>query len=134
MAAPCASRERRGVRATAARPGGQDWILSLPVADTGAIDLFHADADGKLRRLTYTKGDEQAPSWSPDGKYAAMTSSQWTKYGRYDVAVIDVSNEKVRQLTSGEDSDTDPMWSPDGTRIAFIRRYWITGSDSLCSV
>jgi len=69
------------------------------------------------RQLTSAQGEEQYPSWSPDGKFLAYA----TLHGpNWDVVVMQLGSGEplVRTADYGGD-DLFPSWSPDGARIAF---------------
>ena len=57
------------------------------------------------------------PSWSPDGRYIAVTGM---KNGVSDIYLYDTSNETVRQLTSDVYGNLQPSWSPDSKYIVYV--------------
>ncbi|MBF0136870.1 MAG: Tol-Pal system beta propeller repeat protein TolB [Magnetococcus sp. DMHC-1] len=61
-------------------------------------------------------GLNSAPSWSPDGRYMAMTL---TKDGNAEIYVKDLQTNNLARLTHDNAIDTSPSWSPDGRRIVF---------------
>jgi Tol biopolymer transport system component/DNA-binding winged helix-turn-helix (wHTH) protein len=71
--------------------------------------------------FTTYKGDETAPSFSPDGKAVAF---MWDKgeSGKWNIYVKLQGVEAPRRFTSSPESDVSPAWSPDGRTIAFVRR------------
>jgi DNA-binding SARP family transcriptional activator len=104
-------------------PTGGSWIAEHVFPDTGALDLVQLFDDGRpARRLTFTRGDDGAPSWAPDGSAIVFTTARWNALSHFDLGVLDLASGAVRQLTSGDDADSYPSWSPDGSRIAFGRR------------
>lgn len=110
------------------------WATSGSVSDSGVTELFLIE-NGRARRLTYSRGDDVGPSWSPDGKRIVFATSRWSKLGRTNLAVIDLSSDSVTRLTDIENGwDVSPAWSPDGTRIGFVRRYASSGGDDYCIV
>ncbi|MFN8572938.1 MAG: AAA family ATPase [Gemmatimonadaceae bacterium] len=115
-----------------ASPSGRGAIVSLAVDDTGGIDLFQAEPDLPIRRLTYARGDDHSPDLNPDGRSLVFTTSRWDSMSHYDLALMDLPTGVVRQLTSGPDTDGPARWSPDGRRIAFVRRRWGAGPTQLC--
>ena len=117
-----------------ANPLGDGWAFAREThGDSGVIDIYTADAAGRVRRRTRFAGDDLAPTWSPDGRYLAFMSTHWVSLSRYDIAVLDVRTDSVRRLTSGDASDFGPLWSPDGTRLAFKRRWFdVVRDDELC--
>ncbi len=71
--------------------------------------------------LTTYRGNEEAPSFSPDGSQVAF---QWDgeKQSKFDIYVKALGPDAVPlQLTSDPLPDKMPSWSPDGSTIAFLR-------------
>ena len=75
--------------------------------------------------LTSLRGNEEWPSFSPDGRQVAFV---WNGLNRDNhdiyVRIVGSSADPLR-LTRDAADDSSPSWSPDGTQIAFVRR----GSD-----
>ncbi len=70
-------------------------------------------------QLTYVRGDNSDPKWSPDSRQIAFTSQR----GDHSfIAVYDFGRETLRYLAPGVDRDSLPRWSPDGKQILFVRR------------
>ena len=79
------------------------------------------NADGTApQRLTHNNVLDGVPSWAPDGKRIAFSS---TRSGAWEVFVIELATRAVTQLTGIEDGvgAASPDWSPDGTQITFER-------------
>ncbi len=119
-----------GVRA---RDTSDTRLLATPAITEGKIafayadDIWVADADGKNpRRLTSHPGEEQNPSFSPDGKHIAFTASY---DGNDDVYVIPVEGGEPTRLTWHPGEDVVRGFTPDGQvlfssqREAFSRRH-----------
>ena len=97
----------------------------------GNYEIYVMDADGKnQRRLTENRHDDWDPSWSPDGKRIAFTSSGkvlnvvqahplFVEGGPPQIYVMDANGNNQRKLTDTEFAEWYPSWSPDGKRIAF---------------
>ncbi len=61
-------------------------------------------------------GINGAPSFSPDGRFLALTLS---RSGNPEVYVRELASGQTRQLTNHWAIDTEPTWSPDGKTIYF---------------
>ena len=72
----------------------------------------------KAKTLTYSRGDDQQPKWSPDGKKVAFVSDR----GDHSFVVIyEFGKNHLKYVLPVADRDTSPRWSPDGSQLAFIR-------------
>jgi dipeptidyl aminopeptidase/acylaminoacyl peptidase len=112
--------------------GDEIAFLSNHEADPEAVnnsDIFAVSAgDGRVRRLTETRGCEYEPAWSPDGKLIAYTATTREVTTIDSVAedahvwVIDAAGgARGRELTAAQDRRArNPRWSPDGTDIFFL--------------
>ena len=78
--------------------------------DTGGIDIYTIDVDGSNRvQLTENQGDNEAPSWSPDGSLIAFNS---TREGRSKIYIMTSFGTDQRRLISMPGEQTNPKWSP----------------------
>ncbi len=57
------------------------------------------------------------PSWSPDGKYIALTGM---RDGVSDIFLYETVTGQIRQLTHDNFANLQPSWSPDGRYLAFV--------------
>jgi len=82
--------------------------------------LWIAPVSGKekAKPLTYARGDNQQPKWSPDGKKIAFVSDR----GDHSfIAIYEFGKRELRYIAPSADRDSSPRWSPDGSQIAFLR-------------
>lgn len=104
------------------RPYSQNdlWILNL--------------RDRSLVRLTSSASYDQAPRWSPDGKWVAFASA--TGETGWDIWIAPVDGGPSIQITSADGHKNDPSWSPDSKKIAYefytrdSTQIWITDVES----
>jgi len=64
-------------------------------------------------QLTMNAGDNEDPSWSPDGSMLAFTSNR--KKGVPGIFVMNVSGSDPRQLFKLKGSQSQPDWSVSKT-------------------
>ncbi len=75
----------------------------------GRFTIFTVAPDGSdLQRITFPgDGDNEDPSWAPDGRHLVVSSN---RTGYTNLWVIDVETGAARQLTRGQIQDRGPCW------------------------
>lgn len=101
------------------------------------MELWSADAEGKLRRLTDVRGYDAEASYSPDGEWIVFSSMR-DAYGRElseeeskileinpsyfgEIYVMRSDGSGQRRLTDVPGYDGGPFFSADGSRIIWRR-------------
>ena len=124
-----------GARPTEAAPAvmtaekNRRILLSVAALGLMAIALVWLSVHLKREResppldvvpLTSDVGDEESPSFSPDGNQVAYS---WNGEGQenYDIYVKLIDAPKPLRLTTDPASDVRPVFSPDGRSIGFVR-------------
>ena len=117
-------------------PNQSPTPLTLPVGSGGGIIAFVTDrnrgrmnlylinADGsELTQITFSRYDEIAPSWSPDGTNLAYLVS---KHDQLDLVILDLGSALSDPLTDHstlivEDSvdASPPSWTSDGNMLIY---------------
>jgi TolB protein len=87
------------------------WIRQ----DNGVV-VYHTPS-GESIQLLAPKRVRYAPTWSPDGRYLAVTAEDW---GSWDIYMFKSDGSNALLLTKNPKRDAMPAWSPDGNRIALI--------------
>jgi Tol biopolymer transport system component len=80
----------------------------------------NSDAKDKAiaKALTFARGNNSQPKWSPDGKKIVFVSDR----GDHSFVVIyGFGRNTLRYVSPSADRDLYPRWSPDGSQLAFVR-------------
>ena len=87
-----------------------DRIAFVCRADAG-FQVFVSNPDGSDALQLTSYGDNEDPSWSPDGRFLAFG----TTFGRgavSNIAVMTSDGGNIQQLTFGKSGDSEPSWGP----------------------
>jgi len=87
-------------------PRGEKIVFMCQVAGY-QVCLINPDGSG-LQQLT-TAGRNEEPTWSPDGRHIAFTS---TRTGQRDVFVMHADGSEQKRLTNNGRENYLPDWSP----------------------
>lgn len=80
-------------------------------------EIYITKADGtEIKRLTFIKGLDETPIWSPDGRLILFCSE---RDGNYEIYLMDADGKNQRNITKHPAHDGHPNFSPDGKRIIF---------------
>ena len=90
----------------------------------GESDLWLVPADGSLapRRVTWNKGSDSNPVWSPDGQWIAFVSKRGDAPPQ--LYLLPRAGGEAQPVTELPVAVQDPRWFPDGKRIAFLASTW----------
>jgi len=84
--------------------------LAYSAMEEGRSNIFVIGVDGEGPvQLTHSEGDNESPSWSPDGNLVVFSS---TREGPSKVYVLTAYGTDQRRLLSMKGEQTDPEWSP----------------------
>ena len=109
-------------RGEAAFPGkpGKIAFSSARAPHPGDDEIYIMSNDGTNQlRLTTSVGDDNRPSFSPDGRKIVFRSDRAPHAGDNEIYVINVDGTGLRRLTTHPADDVSPTWSPSGAQIAF---------------
>jgi eukaryotic-like serine/threonine-protein kinase len=103
-------------------------IMAVVSSAANTTDLWlHDLGRGARRKLTEQGPNNAAPTWSPDGKQVAFSSTREPP-GIY-VQSVDAPGSAKLVLRRGPSSQTPGAWSPDGRMLVFMEANPRTGSD-----
>jgi Tol biopolymer transport system component len=93
-----------------------DIVFAATLDGQIATDLYTVSLDGTVARRTFTQGDEQFPSWSPDGANIAFIRNArlWVLANGFFGGQTNVAEMVGRDEKPGAAS-----WSPDSTRLVY---------------
>jgi TolB protein len=76
----------------------------------GTHDIWAVNADGSNpRRLTSGPGDNQGPTWAPNGRHLMFQSN---RLGAWQIFSMLVDGSAQTPVTRGSADATSPSWSP----------------------
>ncbi len=111
--------------APAFSPDGKKLAFCSTVEE-GNSEIFVARIDGKdtierkdIKKLTFNKAVDTAPTWSPTSREIAFTSDRG---GTPQIYIMDAEGSSVRRISFGGTYHDSPTWSPTGDRIAYVSR------------
>ena len=120
------------IPASATAPGANGKIAYVRTDAVDAIWTMDADGGNKTPLTLPAAGNENEPTWSPDGTtlafridpFALGVADEIVSYVLGEAAPVNLTNT----LTVNE---SEPAWSPDGTKIAYVRSgsIWTMGAD-----
>ncbi len=88
--------------------------------EEGNSEIYVANSDGSnIKRLTFNKAIDTAPSWSPTSREIAFTSDRG---GTPQIYIMDAEGSNVRRVSFGGSYFDGPAWSPAGDMIAYVSR------------
>ena len=101
-------------------PHGEEIIFTSDKEDngTGNFEIFAIEPETTTpeRRLTFRRGYDIFPAFSPDGKHVAFVSKA---DGNAEIYLMNSDGSGLIRLTRNTADDSDPSWSPDGSKIVF---------------
>jgi dipeptidyl aminopeptidase/acylaminoacyl peptidase len=115
---------------------GKSLVFVVSTTDLGraarATHIWRIDPEGGVpEQLTFGEKEENAPRFSPDGKWIAFVTS---RDGAANLFLLPTSGGEARQLTHISTGVSDPVWAPDSSSIAFSTEvYPECGADDACN-
>jgi TolB protein len=106
--------------------GARVLFAAITLSGTqGNLDIAAVNTDGTgLKTVIGDSGQlaqQDWPSWSPDGRQFAFSS---THEGNQEIYIAAADGTNLVRLTQSPGLDAHPTWSPDGRRIAFATDRW----------
>jgi len=86
----------------------------------GNSEIYMSTSEGKgIRRVTFNKATDTAPTWSPTSRQIAFTSDRG---GTPQIYIMDAEGSNVTRVSFGGTYHDAPAWAPTGDRIAYVSR------------
>lgn len=105
-------------------PDGKQILFTIDRADwkqnrrVGHIFRINSDGTGQVQ-LTFGDRGENAPRWSPDGKWIAFTTRRDPDTSN-QIYLLSVAGGEARRLTNHPTSTGNLTWAPDSKGIYFV--------------
>jgi TolB protein len=105
--------------APAFSPDGKILAYCSTISE-GNSEIYIAKLNNlSIKRLTFNKAIDTAPSWSPTGREIAFTSDRG---GTPQIYIMDAEGSNVRRISFGGSYHDGPAWAPTGDRISYVSR------------
>jgi TolB protein len=93
------------------------WMVFTSTRHSEHPNIYLQRVDGlSVIQLTNDEADYAYPTFSPDGKQIAFSS---TRGGNWDIYLMDQDGRDIVQITSDNMQHVHPSFSPDGTRLVY---------------
>jgi TolB protein len=97
-------------------PSGK-WMLFTSTRNSVHPNIYLQRVDGvSVIQLTNDDADYAYPTFSPDGKQIAFSS---TRGGNWDIYMMDLDGKNVVQITTGPTQHVHPSFNPDATKLVY---------------
>ena len=106
-----------------------DWSpdgrrIAFDFLDESGVHLATMAADGtRVRQLSFDRGIQEVPRWSPNGRWIAFNAAPVLPGEpgfSTSIWLMRADGTQRRQVTT-DGFDVEPVWSPDGLQLAFAR-------------
>jgi TolB protein len=93
------------------------WLVFASTRNSEHANIYLQRIDGaSVVQLTDDAAEDAFPTFSPDGKTIAFSSSRG---GVWSVYTMDLDGRNLVQLTDGPAQDVHPSFSPDGRQLVY---------------
>lgn len=93
------------------------WVVRASEGDFDPWEIAEFGDQKDTFRVTKHKDQDMEPTWSPDGKKIAWSSS---RDGNFEIYSMDANGENQKRLTDDPNDDRNPAWQTrTGQKIAF---------------
>jgi len=85
-------------------------FMAISEESEGKFDIYSVNPDGNgLKQLTESSGNNEDPSWSPDGRFIVFGSN---RSGGYHLYIMNGNGYNQRRITYFKGEEEAPHWSP----------------------
>lgn len=110
--------QQAGLQYHPALLNNKETLLYISGTEPDNHHIFRKKIDsGKVKQLTFNRGYQILPVFSPDNKRIVFVSDVT---GDYEIWRMDLNGKNKKQLTDHKGIDSYPCWSPDGEKIVYV--------------
>lgn len=126
------------VGSPAVSPDGRQVVFTVArysmETNESETDLWLVPSDGSAepRQLTWAKGSDSSPAWSPDGRRLAFIAKR--AEGPPQLHVLPLDGGEAEPVTDLPVGVSTPRWFPDGRKIAFLASTFPDLGDDLAAL
>ena len=109
-------------------PDGTRVALGAEIDGNGDIYLLDLARNNARKRLTFDKGEDSIPLWSPDGQRIAFSSNRHGEISVYSKAADGTGKEEPVDGSAVPGTSTFPLsWSGDGKTMVLMESFSTAG-------
>ncbi len=87
-------------------------LIAFAGSDGGVFNIYTIRPDGRGLKVLTSEGNNDTPTWSPDGRYIAFSSLRRDGKKNWDTYIMRADGSNKKKIISGMGNSMSPSWSP----------------------